>query len=363
KLSEDEVVDVINECIEEYTNAWFVGKTEEQLVDEVQVRHVAESEGTVLQFIERTKTNISALRTRLDALADEVMKDTYRNAEDVRRACRNMELTVEFLEYELWRLNIFEPNADESPNQDLHIIDLGSGSESNSDIELEDAELSQHILSTQAHVPGNSHGQTQGTTSSQKVSQSQRHHSSQSLAGSRKAQPAAGDVLLHNRDSPELSSIATVAKWGWPQLVQKHDRKRIVMKIIYEMTSSDREILRTRIMTVRKQNLLMEIPLCVAMLLRGENKIQGVLPRDLVKIVNFTKLFLSWWLCGNYFQEEAEQWQVEELAQCLDDRDTDESEFYYWVHHILENTFSKEALAKPSAPSQAEIIVIDSSDD
>jgi hypothetical protein len=146
-------------------------------------------------------------------------------------------------------------------------------------------------------------------------------------------------------------------------LVQQSDRKRIIMKAVYEMSNTDRELLRTRITTVRKNNLLMEISQCVAMLLRGDSKMRGVLPQDLDKIVKFTKLFLSWWLADNYLHKKVEKLQLEELARCLEEKSEDPDIFYNWVNHILTNTFSKEALAKPHAPSQAEIIVISDSDD
>jgi hypothetical protein len=107
----------------------------------------------------------------------------------------------------------------------------------------------------------------------------------------------------------------------------------------------------------------MEIPRCVAMLLRDDNKIHGILPRDLEKIKNFTKLFLSWWLADNYLYKDVKKWRLEELAQCLNEKSEDPEIFYNWVHHVLENTFSKEALANPRTPSQAEIITISDSDD
>lgn len=185
----------------------------------------------------------------------------------------------------------------------------------------------------------------------------------QSQLSDRLSSAASKRALSNNKESPEVASISTVAKWRWEDLVQQSDRKRIIMKAIYEMSNVERELLRTRIMTVRKKNLLMEILQCVAMLLRGDNKMKGVLPRDLDKIMKFTKLFFSWWLADNYLQKTVEKWQLEELVQCFEEKSEDSDTFYNWINHVLENTFSREALAKPYAPSQAEIIVISDSDD
>ena len=170
-------------------------------------------------------------------------------------------------------------------------------------------------------------------------------------------------VQPHNRDSPELASISTVAKWGWKNLVETRDRKRIIMKLISQMNDDDRETLRTRIASVKKQHILMEIPKCIGMLLRKENKIQGILPRDLPKIVMFTRLFLSWWLADNYFLKEPEPERLQELAHSLEQQAAGANKFYDFIRYIMEHTFSKKALEKPAAPSQAEVIVISDSDD
>jgi hypothetical protein len=167
------------------------------------------------------------------------------------------------------------------------------------------------------------------------------------------------------QDPPEEASYSTVSKWQWEDLVSSADRKRIVMKALQEMPSTDRELIRTRIHTVRKPNLLLEITACVAMLLRADNKIQGYLARDVVKIVKFTNLFLCWWLAGDYFSsgKEVPEWRLRELAACLAEGVEDPGIFCDWLRYVLDHTFSQEALDKLWAPSQAEIICISDDDE
>jgi len=168
---------------------------------------------------------------------------------------------------------------------------------------------------------------------------------------------------INHGDDPENASIATVRRWKWEDLVEHLDRKRVVSKVIHEMKFSDREVIRNRIRLVGKTNLIKEIRACISMLYRRETKLQGVLPRDMPKILAFTKLFLSWWFCSNYFQEpEASKKDLEELRRCMDSGAAETSTFYDYVYTIMGTTFSEKALQHPDQPSQAEIIEISDDD-
>ncbi|KAF2273839.1 uncharacterized protein EI97DRAFT_469319 [Westerdykella ornata] len=178
--------------------------------------------------------------------------------------------------------------------------------------------------------------------------------------------------------SPSTASYATISRWTWPDLVASCDRKRIVLKVLQEMSTSDREAIRSRIMHVKKTTLISEIKECVGMMMQGKEGIPGFLAKDVVKIVKFTRLFLCWWLAGDYFvhgdgeedglgrrekkeEKEVPMWRLRELEQCLRDEETqDPRVFCEWVRWVMERTFSEEALAAERrwAPSQAEVIVI-----
>lgn len=164
-------------------------------------------------------------------------------------------------------------------------------------------------------------------------------------------------------DTPEHASIATVSRWSWSQLKETQDRKRIVSKAIHEMSSTDKEIVRQRLKSVGGVKMVRELPTCVDMLLRGDNRVPGILPQDLPKIVTFTKLFLCWWLCGDYFREEASKSDLEELATCLRQRTSDPATFCDYVETIMNTTFGWAALSNPIEPSQAEIIEISDDDE
>jgi hypothetical protein len=164
-------------------------------------------------------------------------------------------------------------------------------------------------------------------------------------------------------DAPEHASIASVSRWTWAQLEETQDRKRTVSRAIYELSSMDREIMRQRLQKVGRSNMVREIPACIDMLLRGDKRMPGILPQDLPKIVTFTRLFLCWWLCGNFLHKDPSGEELEELADCLRERSPDPSTFCDYVDTVLSTTFSPEALSKPTQPSQAEIIEISDDDE
>jgi hypothetical protein len=170
-------------------------------------------------------------------------------------------------------------------------------------------------------------------------------------------------IPINHGDEPENASIATVRRWRWDDLVEHLDRKRVVSKVIQEMKFNDREVIRSRIRIVGKTNLIKEIRACIGMLCKGETKLQGVLPRDMPKILTFTKLFLSWWFCSNYFhQAEASQKELKELKELMDNGGVETSTFYDYVSTIMGTTFSEKALQHPDQPSQVEIIEISDDD-
>ncbi|KAL1608432.1 hypothetical protein SLS60_003374 [Paraconiothyrium brasiliense] len=172
---------------------------------------------------------------------------------------------------------------------------------------------------------------------------------------SRKSQKARGS-------RPEIASILTVSGWDMQDLVAAKDRKRIVMKVMLEMSRQERDMIHKRITALKKSNLLKEISTCIDMLYRKEQKMLGVLPSDLPKIKAITNFFLCWWLADDYMQKVPSDQQLHELVTELHQCD-DLSTFYDWVYFILNRTFSEEAFRSAQAPSQDEIIVISDDDE
>ena len=80
--------------------------------------------------------------------------------------------------------------------------------------------------------------------------------------------------------------------------------------------------------------------------------------------ITFANLFLSWWLCRDYYKEpNASAAELEELKRCIDDGSAEIATFYDYLHTIMRTTFSEQALQHPEQPSQAEIIEISDDDD
>ncbi|KAI4918538.1 hypothetical protein J4E90_002924 [Alternaria incomplexa] len=390
KLSEDKIVDIINERIKFFTNAWRpnkgVARGEEVDYDPVAMWIEAEAKGEREALAKRYETEHLYYKSRLDELCDQIVKFPGSNAEQVRRQCSNLEVTVDSMEFAAWLRDIYklEPvdDSDEEQVPDdqdtaMHdqpdiprtasalqaeasneIIDLGSPSDS-SDIEDGNALPSRINIGAEADpLEDLTHSSTRDSVIADSVEPILYAHS-----GLLEPDSLSTRTPINHRDEPENASIATVRRWKWEDLVEHLDRKRVVSKVIYEMKFNDREVIRNRIRLVGKTNLIKEIRACIGMLCRREAKLQGVLPRDMPKILAFTKLFLSWWFCSNYSREpDASKKDLEELRRCMDSGAAETSTFYDYVYTIMGTTFSEKALQHPDQPSQAEIIEISDDD-
>ena len=356
KLSSDQVVEIINERIEYYTRSWRPNKGAakgEEIQDNPEIIwDEAEATGQREQYIKSYEDELAYYKQRLDILCDQIVAFPGRNAEQVRHQCSNLEVTIDSMELADWLLSIYrldpvdDSDDDQAPNGTIEphsqiaahqlkpsaeIIDLGSPSETSGG-EEENAMFLDHS--------------TEPATT---------------IAATVEPQPPTSNAS--HGDDPEYASIATVLRWRWADLVNAQDRKRIVSKVVHEMGTEDRELIRTRLRQVGKSNMTREIFACVGMLVKGESRMYGVLLRDLPKIVTFTRLFLSWWFCDNCFREQPSIWHLKELQQCLDDGSSDPRTFCNYLDTIMATTFSEEALRHPERPSQAEIIEISDDDE
>ncbi|KAF1957559.1 hypothetical protein CC80DRAFT_410799 [Byssothecium circinans] len=365
KLSDEEIVEIINEEISRFEARWRPGSE----INPDELWEKAENDGQREQLINQSRTTIEWLQSRLEAMGDRIRALDCNSVRELRTQCKSLEGTVDQLQEAEWILSIYELELEDEESSvensvgqhgTAEIIDLGSGSDS----DAEDGML----------VPGSTAFTVTTPESMLGVEASIEPHVEHTPPHAPKSnlephiEPSSEICKtppIPNRlaDNPGLASINSVSRWDWNTLVEKKDRKRIVMKAMQEMRWEDREMIRTRVKNIKKQNLLLEIPQCISMFIRGDKKIPGHLPAEMPKIITFTKLFLSWWLADDYFKKEATEWRLEELSECLDAGSEDPTIFYEWVRHILNNTFSLQALSKPCAPSQAEIICISDDDE
>ncbi|KAF2866544.1 hypothetical protein BDV95DRAFT_611599 [Massariosphaeria phaeospora] len=364
-ISYDQVGKIINECITQYTIAWVPGKEVEH--DPEKSWKEAKQADTITHLLETTHNNVLYFKDAIDRLCDKGFLDgqQWKNEDEVRRQCRSLETTINQLEHEKWSLNLYKIKARDEGN---FIDGLSEHGSSDSESSAND----HHALegtSTQYGVID------LGSESESSVAMDQENDMSDDNG---KIRPGTIDLTaleetelygiappdqsyVRYGDRPEVASIGTVKRWNWEDLLAKSDRKRIIMKIILEMKADDREMIRNRIGSVRKQNLLNEIRGCVHMLAKGHSRMSGVLPRDIPRIVMFTKLYLSWWFAKDVTRQDSEPHP--DILHCLEHGSQDLSIFYDWVFHVMGATFSQEALAKPGRPSQAEIIEISSDED
>lgn len=301
--------------------------------------------------------------------------------------CRNLEITVDSIQRATWLEDIYrlspEGSSDEesqneasgvtnevqlpptqlsgpiphraSPSQ---IVDLGTPSDS------EDEGLAPNTTVSVSLQDGNGGLEESGILTGIPVSDPVVFDLIESVETASAIPPVDVPPRALLGDSPEQSSLLTVSRWSWAFLEETNDRKRAVSKAIYELSPTDRETIRQRLRRVGNATMIREIPVCVSMLSRGATRMPGILPQDLAKIVTFTRLFICWWLCGNYFQREIPETDLMELDEHLQSGESsDVSIFCSYVDTVLHTTFSRKALSCPTKPSQAEIIEISDDDD
>ncbi|KAF1832795.1 hypothetical protein BDW02DRAFT_502139 [Decorospora gaudefroyi] len=392
KLSKDQVLDIINERIEFYANSWVpnkgVAREDEVQYDPFTMWEEAEASGKRQELVQKYETNYAYYSHRLDRLCDGIVLFPGSNADQVRRQCGNLEITIDSMELAGWLRDIYklEPAEDSDEERELdrpdttkdeptsqhkfsahqlkapiQIIDLGSPSEPS---EIGDGNASPFDRPAEAAT------QMAGDRLDAPI-----RFSTPDSVIVNSVEPPLPDCLsiehtvpvrkpINHGDEPENASIATVGRWRWTDLAENQDRKRVVSKAIHEMKVQDRELIRNRIRYVGKPSLVKEMGACVEMLRRGESKLQGVLPRDMPKIITFTNLFLSWWFCRNYTRQQgASRRDLGELKQCMEDGSAETGIFYDYVSTVMGTTFSPQALQHPERPSQAEIIEISDDDD
>ncbi|KAJ4988720.1 hypothetical protein SVAN01_05853 [Stagonosporopsis vannaccii] len=406
RLGTDKVIQIINDCIKMYTEAWTPGKGEMKHKDETGQAEVpvtydalalwedAEAAGQREQLAERYELEAEYYRQRLDKLCEEISKDPGDTISGVQMKCRNLEVTVELLERASWLEGLYKLPPDISSDDESHdktpysadktqgpgaqsaasaehgipraqIFDLGTPSDS--EVSEDESTFPGEIPTTLAQA--NSYNQIGQIVSVGLLASDAVIVSTIETAG-----PAAASnphPTVRSRaplsDAPEDASFSAVRRWNWAQLEETQDRKRIVSKAICELESTDLDLIRKRFQVVGRANMVREISACIDMILHGDMRMPGILPQDLPKILIFAKLFLCWWLCGNYFQKDPSVTDLAEMRDCQRNRSLDPITFCDYVGTILSTTFSQAALkrpAQPSAqPSHAEIIVISSDDE
>jgi hypothetical protein len=380
KLSRDQIVDIINERIEHFTAIWKpnqgVLKGDEINYDPIAMWEKAEVSNERQRIIQSYETDIAYYRQRLDTLCDEIVKFPGKSADAVRHQCRNLEVTVNSIELSEWLLSIYQLDPVENEDEGEHRTKLGQGS-----LPLVPADK-YSMARTQSPVQvidlGSPPESSQGNEIEEVLVDSSpppealsevREHSPDSVIADTVEHTADIPIVAtvgqqaQQSDQPENASISSVRRWRWADLVATKDRKRIVTKALLEMKEEDRETVRSRLSTVGTAELIREIHACMRMLAKNEAKMPGVLSRDMPKIITFTRLFLCWWLCDNYFRVEPSQWDLKDLEKCLQEGSPDPNTFCNYLHKIMATTFGPFALQFPEQPSQAEIIEISDDDD
>jgi hypothetical protein len=392
KVPMEDVIKIINDSMEAFANEWSPSKDpdlapENNELDPIRLWEDAEALGRRDGLVENYKFEVQNYENKLDTLAAEICKIPQNSEKQVRQHCRNLEVHVHNLEAAKWYLSIYEmPPVDSEHSSageqhDVEVIDLGSSSESSESgddkgiiVGTEEQAIIETRPETNNRAVAGKATDAAGTvpTPYQESDVEMVLDCIPSVAPdlilprrlelTRIKSPASESGILSStepdrtrRSRPEIASILTVSGWAMRDLVG--DEKKVVMKVMLEMSRQDREMIHKRIRAIKKSNLLKEISTCIDMLSRKEQKMPGVLPSDLPKIKAITRFFLCWYFKDDYMQRMPTDDQLHDLAT-EPDRCDDFEMFYTFVHWILHNTFSEEAFRNAHAPSEAELIVI-----
>ncbi|KAJ4302880.1 hypothetical protein N0V90_001771 [Kalmusia sp. IMI 367209] len=401
KVPRDEVAKIINESIEAFTNKYYPGKVQAEISgkkkqksnDPFQLWEEAEALGRRQKLIQQYKFDVEYFEQSLDRVGEVIWKFPNNSIKDVRKKCNNLEAHVENLQEAQWYLSIYESDrkeeseADDSSDtrsdfrswvshhpQHVEVIDVGSSPEpsdhEDGDKITSDGNVSAGVLDHQDKSVIFEGGAPAVATNADTFRSSPTIRGPGFCTGSMihasidldegPSLIAARPAVKPQGNKPEIASVQTVTHWDMKDLVNAQDRKRIIQRMVLQM-SADREITRVRIRAVRKENILKEIRAYINMLCENRTRIQGVLPQDLRKIEAITNFFLCWWFAEDCFTNPPSADWLQVLAANLDDCD-DLDTFYHWMWHILHSTFSEDALKNPEAPSKGEIVVISDSE-
>jgi hypothetical protein len=381
KLSQEQIVDIINESIENYTNAWIPGKDEiiEDLepgrlvtcYDPDRLWEKAEDSGQRQDLAHRYESQAQYFQQRLDELCDEILKFPGANVDAVRKQCCNLEVTVDSLEHANWLASIY--NLDPADDSDEESIDFEASLDGNATqapnfrpdtlpevIDLDSLSDASELGNDHSASSQSPHSIVEENSRSESAPKTAR--STDEMEHELVAIPTSS-AQAPRGDAPENASIAMVRQWKWEDLVRTQDRERAVSKAILEMSSERRETVRIRLRILGRAKIIRETTACIAMLVRGDQRMPGVLPRDSQKIVTLTTLFLCWGLSQNCFHKTPNKETLEGFAQHLERDSSDLTRFYEYLNAILITTFNPDALEHLEQPSQAEVITISDDED
>ncbi|ORY17658.1 P-loop containing nucleoside triphosphate hydrolase protein [Clohesyomyces aquaticus] len=160
--------------------------------------------------------------------------------------------------------------------------------------------------------------------------------------------------------NPAQASADEIASWPWDEIVDDdHANQRILLKLLFDMGSTGRSMLSTRISQISRSTLIREIRRCVEMFSRQEDKMEGVLRDDLIKIITMTKLFLSFYLIDDFSEKAVTEVDLAEINGV--DLDFDLRSFFEFTEKYLRSIFARQVAATPTKLSQ--VITISSDDD
>ncbi|KAF2736945.1 hypothetical protein EJ04DRAFT_510674 [Polyplosphaeria fusca] len=332
--------------------------------------------------------NTKLIQNHLDRMCEEILHVNYRSEDRFRKQCEILQVTVENLQQAKFDHSIYaqdtEPehvdvimsNAtyfkdnDSEEDEDEDEESIIEGSPTQDDVDFIDD--TPHPVREVIHLDSSSDedGPEHMEIDDERLRPNQNQNSQRPVVtASVEAHPTAplvwpalDEISSQPQergrldDRPEEASFVTVSGWDWNNLVDSQDRKRIVLKVLREMTEEERDIIRVRLQ-IRRQGLLNELAACTRMMSNKSQRMPGVMPDDTFKVVMWTKLFLSWWLGDNYMKKQPDQEQLRELLACLRTSMRDPEIFHGWVVHAMENTFRKGSYNWKAGPPPAAVII------
>ncbi|OCL05733.1 hypothetical protein AOQ84DRAFT_298354 [Glonium stellatum] len=138
--------------------------------------------------------------------------------------------------------------------------------------------------------------------------------------------------------APENSSPAEIKNWNWGELIQRDDRKRLIIKLLSTIDSTDRNMMKHRIQEVKERFFVDELKRGLGALCSGRLRIEGVQQDTFEKIIKFSRLYICWHSCSpKWWNNNFDKQGLQEMVQDINNNRKKLEDFYRFLFIVLKS--------------------------
>ena len=146
---------------------------------------------------------------------------------------------------------------------------------------------------------------------------------------------ASKDAIIYD-GAPEEATRDDVASWCKNDLVERNDRKRLIMQILLTRTPAQYDVLGLHILTSSQDSFTDAFQIAIMVLKHKDRTLFTSTFPNIDTMTDFVKLYACWTHCiYKYWENEAAESLQEELSDALAEDLRDYNEFYAFVKGIF----------------------------